>query len=285
MLYKDALRDGISLLKETSETPRLDAEILLAHIRSLPRWKLPLDDEKKIPEKEWHDFMGLCERRKQREPIAYILGYWEFMGAKFMVSSSVLIPRPETELLVEKAIELAGQMSGPLTVIDVGTGSGCIGVSFALHAQKFQRRVEQIILSDISAEALEVASKNAAKVSTPEIKLIRSDLLSAFRSGSADLILSNPPYVAADEYESLSPDVREFEPELALVARHEDLFFPRLFAQAYEKLREGGAFLLETNPIWAARQREQLAEAGFRMVDSMSDYASLPRFLIATKPG
>ncbi len=236
--------------KHGAENPRLDAEVLLAHARHCKRIDLYTAFGESASDETRTEFRELVKRRATGVPVAYLVGHREFYSLDFEVNSDVLIPRPETELLVvtllDKIKERAGG-SGGISIADVGTGSGIIAICAAKYVPA--ARIKAI---DLSGAALAVARRNAEKHGVAErIEFVESNLLSAEPAdASFDFIVSNPPYVSTSEMTELAIDVREHEPELALCAgeRGTDLIAP-LIEQAARLLKPGGAVLIEISPI------------------------------------
>ena len=219
--------------------PRLDAELLLAHLLKCKRIDLYTRHEALLRENHLADFKGLIRRRVQREPLQYIVGETEFYGLKIKVTPEVLIPRPETELLVEEGIKL-----NPKNILEIGTGSGCISVALAKHLPD-----AKIIATDISKEALEIAAGNARQHEV-SIEWIAADIAPwkrfAAEGSQFDLIVSNPPYIATGEFPDLQPEVRDFEPRQALDGGSDGLRFIRqILTEASPFLNAHGSLLLE----------------------------------------
>jgi release factor glutamine methyltransferase len=222
-------------------TPRLDAELLLAHVLGVDRVRLYMDMDRPLAPDELAAMRALVTRRRHREPVAYLTGHREFYRRDFMVNSAVLIPRPDTETLIERALELLPP-DAELHVLDLCTGSGAIAVTLA--AERPQIRV---VATDVSAAALAVARANAERLGVlARVELREGDLFEAIEPGARfDLIVSNPPYVAAGELDSLAPELRH-EPQLALTAGPLGLdLLERLCAQTPGWLRVPGALLFE----------------------------------------
>lgn len=217
----------------------LDAQTLLAHALVRDRTYLIVNFNQQLTEGELSKYQSLIERRASGEPLQYITGHQEFFGLEFEVTPDVLIPRPETEILVEEVIRLAKQ-SQPL-IVDLCTGSGCIAVTLARELSG-----ARVIASDISLAALAVAQRNAARHDLP-VEFVASDLLEAFAARPfADLITCNPPYVAANELPSLQREVRDWEPRVALTDFGDGLsFFRRLLCDAPSRLKPGGHLICE----------------------------------------
>ena len=202
------------LAERGSESPRIDAEVLLAHVRGCQRILLYTAFDEVVAEEPRARFRELVRRRGAGEPVAYLVGGREFFSLPLAVSPAVLVPRPETEGLVVRVIDLCREAAAP-RIVDVGTGSGAIAIAVATHLPR-----AEVVATDISAAALEVARANAARLGLGErIKFVESDLLAAPELGGPwDVIVSNPPYVREDEFAGLPRDVREHEPRAALVA-------------------------------------------------------------------
>lgn len=256
-------------------SPRLDAEVLLAHVMGGNRTELYLRDS---PAPHQRDaFWRTLKRRARREPGAYITGVQEFWSLEFTVNRHVLIPRPETERVVEVGLELLGSYPAP-RILDLGTGSGCMAVTLA--SQLSQARVWAC---DVSAEALAVARTNAvAHNVADQITFMRADMRQRLPEGAApafDLIVSNPPYIAAPEFATLQAEVRDWEPRLALDGGRDGLdFYRRLLQDCPVQLRPGGWLVMEIGSTQSAavmrmaRSQDNLSECRLSY-----DYAGLPR--------
>jgi release factor glutamine methyltransferase len=217
------------------------------------------------------EFKALVTRRRAGEPIAYIVGTREFFSLEFKVTPAVLIPRPETELLVEFAFEFVGPDEA-CRVLELGTGSGCVAISIAR-----QRPRAHIVAVDHSAEALAVARENAARHATPNLEFLLSDWFAALALQRFDLIVANPPYVAAGDSHLKEGDLR-FEPATALVAGGDGLDCIRaIVAAAPRHLQPGGWLAFEHGYDQAVRCRELLSETGFAAVFSRQDHAGIER--------
>ncbi|MEK9148647.1 MAG: peptide chain release factor N(5)-glutamine methyltransferase, partial [Candidatus Desantisbacteria bacterium] len=228
MLIKEALYRAREELQQTGiESFWLDGDLLLAHLLSIDRTALYIRFNERLSSAIQSQFFELIKRRKAKEPVAYLVGEKEFMGLSFKVTTDVLIPRPETEILVEAGISLASKMDRP-TIIDVGTGSGAIAISLA----RYLENQPQLFATDISYFALRQAKLNADRLKA-KVFFLCSDMLSGLK-GKADLIISNPPYV---ERESLFP----YEPQIALDGGIDGLFFyQRIFSESRSWLKKPG---------------------------------------------
>ena len=235
---RQALYLGRAQLRN-SPTPALDARLLLAHVVEREYAWLIAHDEDALTAAQSLAYDRLLDRAAAGEPIPYLTGHAPFFDLDFMVSPAVLIPRPETEQLVERALGWA-RGRGPLRAVDVGTGSGCIAVTLARHLP-----ATEVAAVDVSAAALALAQTNVARHAPGRVAFIRGDLLSAFTSGF-DLIAANLPYVTHEEWTTLPDGVKSFEPALALDGGSDGLDLIRaLLPQAAERLRPGGLVLLE----------------------------------------
>ncbi len=247
MTVREALLKAIETLtlKRFVEAP-LEAELLLRHLLGCNKVRLHLRLEDTLSTEQTQELAHLIQRRLSHEPIAYITGHKEFFGLDFHVRGDTLIPRPETELLVEKALELAGDRTLPiLAIVDVGTGCGAIAIALALRLPQ-----TEIYAIDISAAALQVAALNCERHEiTSRVHLVQGDLLQPVNRLQFDLILANLPYVNDREMGELSDGIRLFEPALALSGGPDGLRqIGRLLAQARSNLPPGGAILLEISP-------------------------------------
>lgn len=284
MLNGEALAQAATRLDNDGvESPRFDAELLLAHVLGVNRAAILAHPDRTLTPKQLTRFRDLVTRRAEREPLAYIVGRREFFGLDFTVDPRVLIPRPETELLVEYALRLARRLDGPAHIADAGAGSGAIAVTLAVHLPQ-----ATIYALDDSAEALEVVAENARRHGVGDrVHRLQGDLLAPL-PGPVDLITANLPYVAADEWAELAPEIRDHEPRAALDGGADGLaLIRRLLATAEPHLRPGGAILLEIGASQGvavtalARQSFPLAD-----VQLQQDYAGLDRLIvIETRPG
>ncbi len=253
-----------------SATPRLDAELLIGHALGLERIALYTGFDRPLTEPELAACRALLERRGRREPVAYIIGRCGFHDLDLAVDARVLVPRPETEVLVERCLALLGE--GAPGVLDVGTGSGAIALAI-----KAARPDAHVTATDVSADALAVAGANAAALGL-EVELLESDLLAGVAGRRFDLIASNPPYIAEADMETLEPEVARFEPRLATVAGASGTeVLDRLIATAPDALVEGGWLAVECGAGQASRVQEAMAAAGGRDVFAERDLAGIER--------
>jgi release factor glutamine methyltransferase len=253
-----------------SGTPRLDAELLIGHALGLERIALYTSFDRPLTEPELAACRALLERRGRREPVAYIIGRCGFHGLDLAVDARVLIPRPETEVLVERGVALLGE--GASGVLDVGTGSGAIALAI-----KAARPDTRVTAADVSADALAVAAANAAALGL-ELELVESDLLAGLPGRRFGLIASNPPYIAEAEMEALEPEVTRFEPRLATVGGASGTeVLDRLIAAAPAALEPGGWLVVECGAGQAPAVRDLMEAAGGLDVFAERDLAGIER--------
>lgn len=227
--------------KKSIDTPRLDAQLLLSHALKISKMELYAYFDKPISAEERANFKELILRRVKREPVAYILGSKGFWKHEFKVNSHVLIPRPDSEALIEKSLEwLKANQLEKGTLLDIGTGSGCLPISLKRELPELQ-----VTAVDISSEALNVARENA-QILDCEIEFIESDLLTNVKDQLFDLILSNPPYISDAEYQTLQPEITNFEPITALVSENNGLaHYDRILKESKPYLKPEGLLILE----------------------------------------
>ena len=267
-----------------SESPRLDAEVLLAKSLGCRRIELYTAFENEPSEAARAAFRELVRRRAEGVPVAYLVGHREFYSLDFRVTPDVLIPRPETELLVIAVLDMAKTrpVGEKLTIADVGTGSGIIAVCAAKHLPACH-----VIAIDTSPAALEVAKSNAEKHRVLErVEFVHSDLFASVAPEKKfDFILSNPPYVAAGEFDVLPPDVKNFEPRSALLAGPRGTeVIERLIPQSAQRLNPGGYLIIEISPMIHDRVVALFgAEPRLDPPTTIKDLARLPRVVQARK--
>lgn len=263
------------------ETPRVDAEWLLAGILDVGRNALAINATRPLVAMTAARYADAVQRRARREPLQQILGWEEFRGLRFRLTSDVLVPRPETETLVEWALErLPARSARRLRVADVGTGSGCIAC--ALSAE---RRDIDVVAVDISNAAARVARDNVSRLGQ-SVRVIVGDLLASVASGSLDGIVANPPYMTDGEAPMLAPEVALHEPRVALAGGRDGLdVLLRLADEAPRVLRAGGVVVMETggdSHVEAVAGR--LREHGFADVAGRADLAGVTRFVAGRRP-
>lgn len=271
---------ALSLRGGGIETPRLDAEVLLAFVLQADRISLYINMDKSISEPEQSSYSSYILRRLTGEPVAYITGEREFMSLTFRVNRNVLIPRPETEVLVEEALAIR-----PQRIVDVGTGSGAIAVSLAYYLPE-----SLVTATDLSPAALSIAAGNAASNGVGDrINFLQGDLLEPLDHpeffDSFDLIAANLPYIPSSEVSTLPVDVRQFEPLTALEGGADGLKYYRgLSPVAFRLLKSDGTLLVEIGYNQYAGMKDFLTGLGYANVTVIKDLAGLERIIKATKP-
>ena len=281
MTLQDWLKHGEARLRTGPhpERARQDAELLLQRATLMDRAALLARANEILLDEEASLFRRLVKRRSTGEPVQYILGEAEFYGLPFRVTSNVLIPRPETEHLVEKAIELARKFETP-RIVDVGTGSGAIAVALA-HSIPSAR----ITATDFSKAALMTAERNARRNGIAErVRFLQGDLLAPVEGERFELIVSNPPYVADRDRTSLAVEVREYEPAIALFAGEDGLdVIRRLIPAAYAALVPGGYLLMEMGHGQWVEVKALMEAAGFANLEAVPDLQGIPRVACGEK--
>lgn len=273
MTLKAALAQGEKLLNDSGiPAARLTAEVLLAHALRQERVYLIAHSGDALSDNARIHFGRYLHERVQGKPTQYITKRQEFYGRDFYVAPGVLIPRPETELLVEA---LVTRLEPGQRVLDIGAGSGCIGITLALETRA------RVFATDISRDALRITARNAASLHA-KLSLAEGDLLQAFGTASLDVAVSNPPYIPDGDRGTLAPEVREWEPAGALFAGVEGLdVYRRLIPDAARALRPGGLLAFEFGFGQAAAIRAALQ--GWNGVEIHSDLAGIPRFALARR--
>jgi release factor glutamine methyltransferase len=274
------------LEKKGVETARLDAELLLAHALSVPRIKLYAEFDKPLEPAELARFKELLLRRADREPVAYVLGVREFYGRPFAVDKRVFIPRPETELLVQAALQHLDRLlegAAGLRALDLCAGSGAVGLTLA--AEREQLAVD---LVELSPDTAQITRLNAERLvqARPGVRILEGDLFAPLVPGTHyQVICSNPPYIPETDRGQLAPEILRHEPHLALFGGESGLdFVARIVAGAPRWLSPGGALLVELDPSGAARAVELAKVAGLVQARIDKDLAGLDRILVAHAP-
>ena len=265
------------LSKKTLESPRLNAELLIGHALGLKRMQLYLQFERMLSESELESIRTLVKRRGQREPLQYILGETEWSGLRLKVDRRALIPRPETEMLIE--LLLSFMEKPPSTILDMGTGSGVIALALA---KRFANA--KVFAIDQSKEALELAKDNAkALCVADQVHFFRSNWFEAVPSGAGfDAIVSNPPYLTQTEIEAAEPEVKAHEPISALVSDEAGMAdLNKIISGAPTFLNAGGLLALETGIDQHQMLRTKLQAAGFGRIESRQDLTGRDRFMFA----
>jgi len=276
---RDALASAISRLTVGNvPSPRLNAELLLMFTLDCDRAYLHAHPERELTEEEMIRYDHALAQRSSGLPTQYITGHQEFWSMDLLVTPAVLIPRPETEHLIESVLPLARALANP-RIVDVGTGSGCIALALAKEV-----RQAEILATDISPAALEVAHANAARHQLePRIQFHQADLLLGLQAKPFDLVVSNPPYVGDSEADQVQLEVRKFEPREAVFAGPTGLeIIERLVPQAQAALKPGGWLVMEISGTIVAGVRRLLA--GWNGVEITTDLQGIPRVVEARRP-
>lgn len=268
------------------ENPRLDAELIVAHALRIDRMRVILDGDRPLEGTELDVLRALVKRRRSFEPIAYLRGEREFYGLRFRVDKRVLVPRPDTETLVDVALARSAHVSMSMRQLDLCTGSGCVAVAMAR-----QRPTANVTATDLSDDALAVARDNAYRLGAYNVAFRQGDLFAALAAGSAakrpvfDVITANPPYIASAEIAELMPDVRDHEPRLALDGGDDGLdLVRRIAAEATHYLVPGGVLAIEVGAGEAPAAHELLVKHGFEDVRSDRDIARIERVVSGVRP-
>ena len=271
--YKDLLNHNI-------QTAKIDSEVILANILNTTRINLITKQDITLNKEQENLFNKLVERRKQKEPVAYILNKKEFWNESYFVDKRVLIPRPETEILIDLLLKKIKDKNKTYKVLDLGCGSGCLLISFLKEMNKSRG-----MGVDISSNALEVAKKNIELHNlNNRAKLVRLDLLSLHTKDKFDVIFSNPPYLSSSDYAKLSDDVKNFEPKQALVGGFNGvLYYKKIIALAQSALKKNGYLALELGDRQYRTISKLLQDHSFRILDKYQLINNEIRCILAAK--
>ena len=283
MTVLEAIQKSAEFLgKKNVESPRLQTELLLAHLLKMPRMKLYLNFDRALTTAETNALRELVKRRSQREPLQHIIGSTSFCGLEMTVNRHALVPRPETEMLAELGWQFLSTLKlQPSTALDFGTGTGCIAIAIAVKTPD-----AKITALDISTEALALAKENAARNNVAErIDFLPSDGFAALAAGTKfDLIVSNPPYIASAEIATLDPEVRDFDPTGALDGGADGLdFYRKISAEAKVFLKPDGKIMLEFGDGQADAIKKIFENEKWIVEAVQEDYSQRARILIAKK--
>ena len=261
--------------KKSIESPRINAEHLLAHVLKCKRLELYLAFDRPLKENEIDIYRELIVRRSKSEPLQYIIGSVEFFGLKFTVNSSVLIPRPETEVLIEKVLETVNK-EGSLKILDIGTGCGNIAISLAKNLPN-----SHLTAIDISEDAIKVARENSDLNNiNGQINFQKIDFLNeeGLNESSFNLIVSNPPYISVNDYLGLSPELRNYEPKVALTDNNDGLSFYKIIAKkAKSLLKKNSKIFFEVGLGQAEEVKNILMQNNFSEIEIYKDYSGIDR--------
>ncbi len=270
------IQEASALLESKGfSSPKTDVEWLLETLLDCSRSELYEHGEKELTDVQWNTFNAWFQRRLNREPVQYITGWAEFYSRRFTVTPAVLIPRPETERLIDVALYTMGGRTAP-RILDAGTGSGCMALTLAKELPH-----AKITALDVSGEALSIARQNARDLEVKNVSLQQDDILSNVPEGSFDLIVSNPPYIPAKEVPLLMPEIQEYEPHLALTDLADGLtFYRRLAYLAPWILNPGGWIVMEVGlGDHPQRALAVFQEEGYKKITLIKDYNGDERVL------
>jgi len=280
MIVLEAIQLSSDFLKRKSvESSRLNAEILLAEILGIKRLELYLKYDKPLTQSETDKYREFIVRRSKGEPLQYITGHTEFYGHDFLVNPTVLIPRNDTEILVEHAIDFIQKSEKKFTVLDIGTGSGNIAICISMHCPNVE-----LYAIDISHGAIELAKKNAARNDLlGNICFIEGDIKNYdFLDKKFDLIISNPPYISLNGFNELQREVHEYEPRIALTDESDGLkYFKVISKEAREILNNNGLLMFEVGYDQSESVKEILLENSFEEISVIKDYSKIDRVVQA----
>lgn len=280
MIVLEAIQLSSDFLKRKSvESSRLNAEILLAEILGIKRLELYLKYDKPLTQSETDKYREFIVRRSKGEPLQYITGHTEFYGYDFLVNPTVLIPRNDTEILVEHAIDFIQKSEKKITVLDIGTGSGNIAISISLHCSNVE-----LFAIDISHGAIELAKKNAARNDLlGNICFIEGDIKNYdFLDKKFDLIIANPPYISLNGFNELQREVHEYEPRIALTDESDGLkYFKVISKEAREILNNNGLLMFEVGYDQSESVKKILLENSFEEISVIKDYSKIDRVVQA----
>lgn len=275
--YKTLYENGIETLNRAGiAEAKLDARLLLECVCQTDHSTLLAHPDREISKEELDKYNSFLERRSKREPVAYILGNWDFMGLSFKVNSDVLIPEQDTEVLVEEAMRY---LEDGFRVLDLCTGSGCIALSLLNYTNN-----TSAVCTDISGKALAVAKENADNLGfSDRVKFLETDLFPEQDEGKFDIVVSNPPYIATNVIDTLSPEVKDYEPRLALDGDDDGLaFYRRIVENVHKYLFSSGYLFLEIGYDQGKALTDMLEENGhFHDIEVIKDYAGNDRVVRA----
>lgn len=267
------------LEKKEVSSSKFMAELIIAEVLQMKRLELYLNYERPMQENEVERIREMVKRKGNGEPLQYINGYEYFYGLKFNVNKNVLIPRPDTEILVEECLSKIKKVDRP-KILDIGTGSGAISVAIGKN-----REDSQILAADISKEAIETAKINSEENHVKNIKFVESDVFSNINYRKFDLIVSNPPYIPEYEYIELMREVKDFEPKLALTAEDDGYYFyKKIILSAWEYLNDSGILAFETGYNQAEKIKSIMEKSGkYSNIEIIKDYNKIDRVVTGIK--
>ena len=274
------LSKSIQYLKKYNvENARLDAEYIFAYVLGVKRISLMLNFDEEISEENKNLIRQYIVRRgKYREPLQYIVKEWEFYGYPIKVDGRVLIPRQDTEILVEQCIYLMKEKENP-KILDIGTGSGAISIALAKELPE-----SEVLGLDVSDDALKMAVENRELNNVSNLKFLKSDVFQHVREKNYDLIVSNPPYIPVEEYNELMPEVKEYEPRMALTDGGDGYYFyKKISEESVNYLKNGGYLAFEVGYNQGETVSQLMEKNGFQIVGRVADYGGIERVIIGRK--
>lgn len=274
------LSKSIQYLKKYNvENARLDAEYIFAYVLGIKRISLMLNFDEEISEENKNLIRQYIVRRgKYREPLQYIVKEWEFYGYPIKVDGRVLIPRQDTEILVEQCIYLMKEKENP-KILDIGTGSGAISIALAKELPE-----SEVLGLDISDDALKMAVENRELNNVSNLKFLKSDVFQHVKEKNYDLIVSNPPYIPVEEYNELMPEVKEYEPRMALTDGGDGYYFyKKISEESVNYLKNGGYLAFEVGYNQGETVSQLMEKNGFQIVGRVADYGGIERVIIGRK--
>ena len=274
------LSKSIQYLKKYNvENARLDAEYIFAYVLGVKRISLMLNFDEEISEENKNLIRQYIVRRgKYREPLQYIVKEWEFYGYPIKVDGRVLIPRQDTEILVEQCIYLMKEKENP-KILDIGTGSGAISIALAKELPE-----SEVLGLDVSDDALKMAVENRELNNVSNLKFLKSDVFQCVREKNYDLIVSNPPYIPVEEYNELMPEVKEYEPRMALTDGGDGYYFyKKISEESVNYLKNGGYLAFEVGYNQGETVSQLMEKNGFQIIGRVADYGGIERVIIGRK--
>ncbi|MBN2260181.1 MAG: peptide chain release factor N(5)-glutamine methyltransferase [Clostridiales bacterium] len=270
----DALIWGKKELEDASASPYLDAQVILMHVLNKDKIYLIVNKQKEISDDEYQLYQSFIAERMTHKPVQYIINRQEFMGLDLYVDQRVLIPRADTEILVESVLEIIKDREVAVRILDIGSGSGAIAIALDLLSEN-----ANVVSVDISTDALAVAKLNNDQLKA-QVVFLKSDVFSDV-DGLFDIIVSNPPYIEKKEYEALDENVKAFEPILALKAEDEGYFFYRkIIEEAFEFLNENGVLAFEVGYNQSKKVKEMMEKKNFKNIRIIQDLSGINRVVI-----
>lgn len=281
MNYREVLNMGIARLESAGiEGAKVDAKLLLQKAADLSSTELVIKAYDEVEKEKEEAYFAFLKKREKRIPLQYITGEAPFMNYVFKTNEKVLIPRFDTEILVDNALKNAPDQK--ISVLDMCCGTGCIGISFFLE-RKRKGITDNVTLVDISDDAIAVSKENS-KLLGADVNIVKSDLYSEIKNESFDMLLSNPPYIKSSEIETLLPEVKDYEPHLALDGKENGLYFyKRIIEGLKERLNDNGKVIFEIGCDQYEAVKGLLVDNSFRNVRVVKDLSGLDRVVIAEK--